>query len=94
MLGLAISRDQIPEGDLIETNEGKKLICSDWPQDSDTRLVCFQPKGKVAQVIYVDRVAEDIAMAIRLIDEHKLLSSKPDWLKRLIKYASGAAPIA
>jgi hypothetical protein len=91
MLGLAISMDETPNGTVIETEDGREMICSDWPQDSDARIVCFRPTKRSAQVVCACELAADIGLALRLIRDEKLLRSKPDWFSRLEAYAAGAS---
>ena len=90
MLGLAISLDETRKGALVETGTGEEFICSDWPSDSDTRLVKFRPKGRTACVVNPDELAKDIRRAIDLIKKHKVLRKESDWLRRLKQCASGS----
>lgn len=90
MLALAISFEQTSQGQLIETNDGTELLARDWPQDSETQLVVFSANRNLGDVVEPSGVAEDIARLLSLSRQRSLVPvKKPDWYKRLERYASG-----
>ena len=92
MLDLAISigtdsRNAV----VIETNQGVKLQASGWPQDCDFQLVAFDPAGETCEVVWSESLAEDIGRALISLDKMVALKGrKPDWYRRLKRYAEGA----
>ena len=92
MIDLAISIDDDARGvTIVETNHGDRLAAPKWPQDSDFRLVAFSPRAKECDVIAPRELARDIASALEAL--HPALETarrKPDWYRRLKKYAAGA----
>jgi hypothetical protein len=92
MLDLAIAIDQDRKmTTIVETNHGRSLKASGWPQDSDFHLVAFHPKDKSCEVVAASELATDISNLVRLVASRRLFRGrKPTWLKRLEKYAIGA----
>jgi hypothetical protein len=91
MLALAISTAQSADGDFVETNEGHRLRCQNWPQDSEVRLISFRSAATPCQVVQPDQLAKDIARAISHLERRaKLPARAPAWLNRLSDYAAGA----
>jgi len=91
MLALAISTEQSADGDFVETNEGHRFRCQNWPQDSEVRLVSFRPNVTKGQVVEPQQLVKDIAQAISYLEQRaKLPARSPAWLKRLSDYAAGA----
>jgi hypothetical protein len=87
MLDLAISIDTDPR--VVETNNGVKLKAPGWPQDCDFQLVAFDPSGESCEVISAENLAEDIGKALMALDrEAPFKGGKPDWYRRLERYAS------
>jgi hypothetical protein len=93
MLDLAISIDTDEKGTtIIETNHGIELKASRWPQDSDFQLVAFNPSQESCEVICAEELSDDIGKALKaLTDAGVLEGRKPDWYRRLNRYAMGAA---
>jgi hypothetical protein len=93
MLDLAISIDTDARGTtVIETNHGVALKAPKWPQDCDFQLVAFSPSSRTCEVIWTEQLADDIGKALRALDDASVLEArKPDWYRRLIRYARGAA---
>lgn len=91
MIDLAISIDDDAHGvTIVETNNGNRLAAPNWPQDSDFRLVAFRPGAKGCDVIAPEELAQDIAVALEVVEmtfDHK--KKKPEWYRRLKKYAAG-----
>ena len=92
MLDLAIlidcdSRDVA----IIETNHGKRLKASDWPTETDPKVVAFWPAGKSCEVVDCDDVANDIGCALEALKAAGTFKNgKPAWYERLELYAAGA----
>ena len=94
MLDLAIATDQDRKmATIVETNHGRSLKASGWPQDSDFHLVAFHPKQKSCEVVSASELAADISNLVRLVASRRLVRGrKPTWLRRLEQYAIGAEP--
>jgi hypothetical protein len=89
MLDLAISIDTYPS--VIETNHGVRLKAPEWPQDCDFQLVAFCPSSGSCEVVWTESLAEDIGKSLIMIDKAGAVKGrKPDWYRRLKRYASGA----
>jgi hypothetical protein len=93
MLDLAISTGADPGSvSVIETNHGVRLRASGWPQDSDFQLVAFSPTGENCEVVWTESLAEDIGYALVSLDRAGALKGrKPDWYRRLKRYAKGVS---
>jgi hypothetical protein len=91
MLALAISFDQTPKGDTIETEDGTRITVRNWPQDSDTNMVAYRPTQKFGVVVSASQIAEDIARLLRAVDATTRVSRRTDWYKRLQQYALGTS---
>ncbi len=91
MLDLAISTNTDTRGtSVIETNHGVELKAPGWPQDCDFQLVAFRPTGKTCEVIWTERLAEDIRKALMALDQAGMVQGKkPDWYRRLSRCSSG-----
>jgi len=89
MLALAISLDQTSEGDMIETDDGTRMMAKDWPQDSESNLVVYYPKGKYCNVVMAYEVAKDIAELLHFIEGKNIPPQRNKWYKRLKQYAEG-----
>jgi hypothetical protein len=93
MIDLAISIDENRRGDtIVETNHGDRMAAPDWPQDSDSRLVAFSPSARSCEVVWPQEMASDIALALQALEP--VISrqrKKPEWYRRLKKYAAGAS---
>ncbi len=92
MIDVAISIDENSHGDtFLETNHGDRMAAPAWPQDSDFRLVAFDPEAKECDVIWPADLASDIASALEALRPVLRTSrKKPDWYQRLKKCAAGA----
>src|SRR5579863_1877800 len=91
MLDLAIAVDY-DEGrtTIVETNHGRALKASGWPQDSDFHLVAFDPIQNTCDVVTAAELAADISKLIRLAtSKGTLRGKKPAWLRRLEQYSLG-----
>jgi hypothetical protein len=90
MLDLAISMDTDPRNTtIIETNQGVRLKAPGWPQDCDFQLVAFDPSGESCEVISAEDLAGDIGKALRTLDRSAAFKGrKPDWYRRLERYAT------
>ena len=93
MIDLAIAMDTDQKGTtVIETNTGVKLKAPEWPRDCDFQLVAFSPTGKTCEIIFADQLAKDIKYALlRLESTGAMEKQKPDWYRRLNRYARGAS---
>lgn len=93
MLDLAVSiNTDSRRTRVIETNHGVKLKAPAWPQDCDFQLVAFNPSGKSCEVVWTENLAADIGRALLKLDEATALKGrKPDWYRRLKRYATGAS---
>jgi hypothetical protein len=93
MLDIAISIGSDDKGiSLVETNHGVHLKAPTWPQDSESRLVAFNPTSKICEVIWPEHLAVDIGHALRMLRLGSgLKHKKPDWYQRLAQYAEGAS---
>ncbi len=89
MLALAISFEQTKAADLVETEDGTKITVRNWPQDSETNVVAYQPNGRVGTVVIPSQFAEDIAHLLRLTEQKRADFHRSDWYKRLEQYAAG-----
>jgi hypothetical protein len=92
MLDLAIEIDtdekNIP---IIETNHGVELRAPEWPHDCEFQLVAFDSRGK-CEIVYADCLAEDIEKALRALDRAAVFKGRrPDWCRRLERYAAPGA---
>jgi hypothetical protein len=75
---------------IIETNGGVRLSSPDWPHDSDSRLVAFDPSSPTCWVVDSESLAEDISEALAAIDKSGVLNSgRPGWYFRLADCARG-----
>jgi hypothetical protein len=92
MLDLAISIDSNDrDTTIIETNRGFQLRAPRWPHDCEFQLVAFSPFGRTCEVISTEHITEDIASALEALEVARVLKGKkPDWHRRLFRYAKGA----
>ena len=92
MIDLAISIDDDPLGvTIVETNRGDHLAAPRWPQDSDFRLVAFNPGANKCEVVSPAELALDIALALEAIKPLVAAAGKkPEWYRQLRKCAAGA----
>jgi hypothetical protein len=90
MINLAIAMDiDRNNNSIIETNCGKRLVAPDWPQDCETKLVSFREKGRLARVVDLETLTEDIREALTLIDQQGAYAQKkPNWFLRLQKISA------
>ena len=93
MLDLAVSiNTDSRRKRVIETNHGVKLKTQAWPQDCDFQLVTFNPSSESCEVVWTENLAADIGRAIMRLDKAAALKGrKPDWYRRLARYATGAS---
>jgi hypothetical protein len=92
MIDLAISTGDDGGVTTVETNHGNLLAAPEWPQDSDFRLVVFEPRANECEVIVPRELARDIAHALRALKPVLNAAGKRhDWYYRLKKCASGAS---
>lgn len=93
MLDLAIEIDADKRGiAVVETNHGDRKKAPDWPRDCEFQIVAFSPSGNNCEVVEADGLAEDIANALKALDEANAFSRRrPDWFRRLQRYARGAS---
>jgi len=88
MLDLAIFvRIQSTGTTIVETNHGTELKADVWPQDCDFQLVAFSPSGERGEIVRAEGLAADIAKALMTLDETGTLDPKPNWYRRLERYA-------
>jgi len=92
MLDLAISIDTDPRNTtIIQTNHGVELKAPGWPQDCDFQLVAFNPSRKICEVVPAGVLAGDIGRALMRLDRAAPFKGrKPDWYRRLERYARGS----
>jgi hypothetical protein len=92
MIDIAISIDEDSQGiTVVETNHGDHLAAPSWPQDSDSRLVSFDPESEECDVVAPRELARDIALALQALETGFLEEKKlPEWYKRLKRCAAGA----
>jgi hypothetical protein len=94
MLDLAISENIDPRSKTIAlTNHGRTMRASNWPQDCEFQLVAFTPSARTCRVVWAGEIAEDIGTALKALDQAGIVArGKPDWYRRLARYAQGSAP--
>ncbi|MGH7972503.1 MAG: hypothetical protein ACREIC_27635 [Limisphaerales bacterium] len=92
MIDLAISVDDDERGvTIVETNQGDHLAAPGWPQDSDFRLVAFNPRANKCDVIAPRELAHDIGVALEALEPIlPAAAKKVEWYRRLKKCAAGA----
>jgi hypothetical protein len=90
MLALAISFEQTKAADVVETEDGTRITVRNWPQDSETNVIAYQPNGTVGKVVIPSQLAEDIARLLRFAEPKRAGFQRSDWYKRLEQYAEGA----
>jgi hypothetical protein len=92
MIDLAISIGDDASGTtVVETNHGDHMASPNWPQDSDFRLVAFNPAAKKCTVISPAGLAHDIASALQALEHVPQVGrKKPQWYLRLRVCAAGA----
>jgi hypothetical protein len=92
MLDVATSMETDSKVTLVETNHEVTLKAPGWPADTDFELVAFSPLGGTCEVVRPDELAADIARALSTLDNSPALAAqKPDWYRRLERYADGAS---
>jgi hypothetical protein len=91
MLSLGIPIDFDDAGDtIVDLNIGGEVKAKDFPQDSEFQLLAFRPNKKRAKVVWIAKLAEDIAEALATVDQvGPKKGRRPDWYRRLSLYASG-----
>lgn len=89
MLDLAIAiGTNLRSTTIVETNHGSKLKTFDWPQDCEFQLVAFNPSGKSCEVVWAESLADDIGMALTMLNNTGVLKGRqPSWYRRLKQYA-------
>ena len=93
MIDLAIAIDTDRKGTtVIETNKGLELKAPGWPRDCEFQLVAFGPAGRTCEIILTDQLADDISKALLKLETTGAVGKqKPDWYRRLMRYARGAS---
>jgi len=92
MLDLAISiNTDSTNTTIIETNHAVKLKAPGWPHDCDFQLVAFDPSGETCEVISAEDLAGEVGKALMTIERAAPFKGrKPDWYRRLARYARGS----
>jgi hypothetical protein len=90
MLALAISFEQTKAAEVVETEDGTRITVRNWPQDSETNIVAYQPNGCVGRIVIPSELAEDIAHLLRFAKQSPAGFQRSAWYKRLEQYAEGA----
>ncbi|HUD46823.1 MAG TPA: hypothetical protein VMR33_08335 [Candidatus Baltobacteraceae bacterium] len=93
MLDLAIADDINSKAEtVVLTNHGRTLSAPDWPQDSDFQIVAFSPNAVTCKIVSAGQLSGDIALALEALDNgRKTTGGRPDWYRRLARYARGAS---
>lgn len=90
MLSLGIPIDFDNAGNtIVDLNIGGVVKAKDFPLDWDFQLLAFCPNEKRANVVWIDELTKDIAVALATIDQNWTKKGrKPNWYRRLALCAS------